>query len=766
MFSAQSAGVLTRAQPEQVMQTGPRRPGDVDAVHGSDAPWQEAPVLEPVASFGGRIRVIVPTGPRIWLAQSNRVYAVDGSEPESLRRMGTELQLPDVVHCLDVQGERGLACAGDRLFLLDLGRPEEPRIEQELALADGQRVVKGILAGDRIFVDIGADVDVIEISSGRTLQAGLVGDPNAIVHDLARFGDQLVLSTRDARDARQSGYLRWYPLTPEPGPPGQAYPERMRVEEMAAGHLSVARVDGADRVFTSFYLGQEIAVWESREGSEPRRLQTWRGHSPWRASAVGLPNGEVYVPSYRDHGNSGGVEVTIRHLTTDGFEDIGGMPASRHFHARLVAWGDRHLLTGDDIGLLIVDIASEPPDWRHMPAAVEVAGLEPAGESGLLVANQRGALLVFDLSEPDAPSIRAHLESIAGFTGLVADEVRAIWSSHGPFDIPLTASSILDLSSPTDLEAVGHFSGVHHASASFDLDEGWLVAEAIDTSAAVAIYAMDDLVDAHEPPFVDREPIEGEVLDLVMDEGLVVVSYADTSDARQPRAQRKLRLRVLGLVTEGAERRLERRSDLWVGDGTGQDLLIEGDVLWLTTHQPCGVGTSLLVGVDLSEPSRPRLRSWIPVPYGSRPVALHEGHLFLAGPTAAVVDLRNPDAPRLVSRLAHGASDVVVVGRRVYAADLSDGIWVYQPDLPWSGDPSHPSPSPPPISTPGASPTPSPTVDCRPTATPSPELPATSTSTAVATEPTADSTATPTSPDVDPTGRAYLPLTLWYPRRP
>jgi cell division septation protein DedD len=173
------------------------------------------------------------------------------------------------------------------------------------------------------------------------------------------------------------------------------------------------------------------------------------------------------------------------------------------------------------------------------------------------------------------------------------------------------------------------------------------------------------------------------------------------------------------------------------------------------------------VGYDLGNPSRPRALSWLRLPSQQDPInepVIADGHLFIPGSPVLVIDIRQPESPRLVALLIPGGPALAVYQGLAYVADNYSGIHIYRPDLAWAGDPSKSRPTPP-RPTPRA--LPSPTFDCRPTdrpsATPTPPTPTPTTrpTTTPYAWPTRRPSPTPTATETAAgiaTGRAFLPV--------
>jgi hypothetical protein len=70
-------------RPATAAQAEGRRPADLRGLA------DEAPLVQPAAEIGGRIRSVAPVGSVAWLAQGRRVWAVDLADPEQRRHLSS-----------------------------------------------------------------------------------------------------------------------------------------------------------------------------------------------------------------------------------------------------------------------------------------------------------------------------------------------------------------------------------------------------------------------------------------------------------------------------------------------------------------------------------------------------------------------------------------------------------------------------------------------------------------------------------------------------
>jgi len=790
-----------RVRPAAAAPAESRRPADLRGLA------DEAPLVQPAAEIGGRIRSVAPVGSVAWLAQGRRVWAVDLADPGQPRDLGPGLRFDGAVDALAVEGTLGLAAVGGDLWALNLADALAPKLGGRLTLprprgsSEALSVQRILIHQQAAYVQTECWLDLPDETTGDPIGSIAVVDlrrpaeprlaveallsvsTGSAIEDLQRVGAALAVLVRgDMASAPpfDDGYsVRLFdlrrPLAPK---------EAGRIEDpsldrgtdhllaqrqtplgprlVLLGSAMVRGGDGRD------LKALTLADWDISDALAPKKTKMsylLRGDScSQRVLGAWLaPDDTLYLSCQSWLGSSSSFGEIARARPGDSLRRIAWSDGA--LHSPLAPVG-RLLVAGAAEGLLVVDPADASEDaWASTyPLVTDGGDLAAARLGGLpTLLSLHGELISLDVSMPLRPLPLEWLRF--GYASLVSlsDGLAAV-ASYGGGDIFQQVIYVADLRDPRQPRMVGSIS----AEAAVPRDGHFVVAQ---SAGRLALRAADDRADLYRLAF-DAPPAKagsitvpgGSLVGLAMSGDLLATLSLErpsgTADAISPLTLALFQLEDRGDAVRATligQRRLAADAQ---ANPRASNLLMTPD--WLVVNLALGCGGRKEQGVMMLRlgpaPDESSLYRQAWLRHTGRALLLHDGYLFVqAWGEVGVLDIRQlaarPWAWREAARLAVADPQAMAAIDGTLYVSGDHGLSIFQPDLPWASDPAVPTPTepatPPPLTptepvTPCLSPTPTATASA--TATPSRTASAT---------PTARVSATPTWA---PGRRLWLPL--------
>jgi hypothetical protein len=286
---------------------------------------------------------------------------------------------------------------------------------------------------------------------------------------------------------------------------------------------------------------------------------------------------------------------------------------------------------------------------------------------------RRHSLYVYELTDLARPRLYGPYAPSTATSGALSGET--LYLSQGPDGL-----SVLDVSHPDLPQVIAHLDG-SVLPLSGDLRRPLSVVEdtlyaSLDVTMGSGSLASLDVTDPTRPQETGNVDLGGVVHDLapgpdrlyaLAGEGLAVV---DVSNPHSPQV-------IASLELPGASQ-LALSGDPSAGSGPPLAFVSSRSCL-----NPDNTGG--LAMISLADPDHPALLGTpVDVPCGIIDVAAKDGLVFLAAGAAGVlgVDISDPSAPRLAYRFTtpFSVTRVVVDGERLYALDEQAGIYVLRLD--------------------------------------------------------------------------------------
>lgn len=308
----------------------------------------------------------------------------------------------------------------------------------------------------------------------------------------------------------------------------------------------------------------------------------------------------------------------------------------------------------------------------------EIADCSVGSDYLFVAANERRGVLVFDRSDDAAPA------PVGGATGLDslyapgdADYISSYLLADSLLFMKLATNLLaFDVRDPLEPVYLRNFfaSGVNQIDAVSE--DGWHYLYYSDRSDGLSVHRFPADADAYAPGaperwFVDGNNPPGDYVDTFVDyenDGNDLKVQGDLLYL----ADGRFGLKIFRLGLPRLPLRIEELSSLRLpGDAIRLD--VDGGVAAVA------LGGDGLAVVDVSDPSRPYLRSLLKPGGTTLDVELKGGHAYLACSSKGVLvaDLRDPARP--LPRWEHPTSyarRVHVAGGRIYAADRNDGLLI------------------------------------------------------------------------------------------
>ncbi len=750
------------------------------------------PVLAtPFAATAGRVMHMAAAGDVAWVLQDAGLTAVDlGAEPPA--SFGAPLAFtPAVADQPPVY--RGVAAApsglvlvvvDETLHVLDGSNPRSPVSLTTLVPAD--RIDRVLLDGSVAYLlvvgpgdDPPAVVDVMvvdladprapRIARERILPAG-----TDAASDIVLAGDVLALVT-------PASLLRGAPMNVV-----RLFDRSDPLAPRFVAHLedpTMARVVGGLREGRPTLVGSDgsgLVVFDVSDPGEPREVM--RLDETFLPSDAGRRHGEplmtddglIYVTAQQQLASfyTGGQLLRVGEAGGGSWRYTAAKP-----FIGPAATAGRRLLLPETASLSVHDpVSGTLGRWPTLVETAWVAAMAApgGGPAHVLATTPVGGLFDLALDRPAALAPRtAYVDwtyrgRVSADDGwVVATNFGATDLHHRALDVFTTGAGGLALRGRIDLRNAGGGGG----DVFFFAHQGrWLV-----TPDAFGSLGLFDLAAADGPSLRSTAPIELSGGGVAMDTSTVAWVGYEPGGVRTGETS-ALRLQAYGVAGDApSERRLVPRGNVVVEPRAivaweRPAVAVEGDHAHVLVQVGCvdAQRTELHV-VDLSDLDAPRRVAVLPLPITARRPIVERGILLLAGTEVLAVDVRRPAAPRVLGALQGPSASYEAVDAAegiVYAAGLRgyDGVFAFEPELPWRGAPGVPTPTPPPSPTAGPSPTPTTPPICPPTPTPTPRVssvppPVMATRTATATAATATATATSAGDPGQSRRVGYLPWT-------
>jgi hypothetical protein len=659
----------------------PRSPAAAQSAGEIAPPWSQV---------GGAMNAAVHHGELLWLAVGPRVIALDLARPGAPPVVASSPVLPGVVNDLeiDVLRSRLWAAAGDALLAIDIGETQQPRVAATIELGeaasrvaiDGGRVwamdsdggIHGIdasVVGDhqpsvRIPAPQGQRVADLAAGQGELLRLGLRASPeDAPVHldrwsvaspDIPRplpsidlpganaylFGHEQLLWQEDQLWVQHEQGLTSFTFATD----GPAFASH---DDLGWGGFPVGIALRGDRAYASFASGWSdnygVGVFDLSDPNDIRPLTnaSWTiGRFPgvfsraatlvddrfWVASSGGFLTGLLVGP-----------ETFMRLAGT--FATVGEATALDHVDGHLIATSNQSVQfvgTTEPLQPTHGALISAGFHYGNVDVSGELVGVAVRGQSDML----GSSLHVHRRSAPHTYERVAELRSPipGGYSNAVALEeatlVYADWSSSGGV---LTVYDLSEASTPSQETR----SALRGRATALSLEEGILLALELDGPALRLLrHRLEGFALEDQSTQALRGGLASWADTWLARSGERVVVLASDRDPDAPASGPRYRqhLFVLDLPPEGP---MTLRSSTNLGcpaGGRASDIALDGEHL-LVACLGDAPGVAIL---DLGDPDAPRLARHMRTPFGSTGVAVADGHLYLAAGPAGVLVYREP----------------------------------------------------------------------------------------------------------------------------
>ena len=729
----------------------------------------DPPLIEPAAWIGGPITSLAPAGDLVWLAQGQRVWAVDLADPDGTRDLGPGLRFEGEVDALAVDGTLGLVAVGEELWALNLADARAPRrggrlmLERPPGTAKAVKVERILLYRNVAFLRQAGRADDIVVdlkrpASPRLMPASPLNLPaGTVIGGFLPVGDVVVVKTDE-------------PVSPS-GVGSRVNRLRLFDRRLAAPVKPLGRVEvaaatwglrddiGAERLVsidtapgTPGFL--ELLVWDLADPKAPRVMERHQIPAPSIEQCNSLDgnssgqagytrDGKLYMGCSIHRGTFHWGGVLLRWdpsgtVAGNAWQDVA--QTLTPLDHDIVAWGDRALTVNDE-GVLVyhsrLDVDSR---LALVQSAVGLVADRNAGRPTLLV--NSGGMRRLSLARVLDPVLQGSIAFGGGETTqvTVGDGVAAI-DYLGFHDLHSLEIWVADLG---DLESA-------RGTGSIDLRDapGSPIPIVMAQSGRIlAVVAGKDRTDLYRlnPDEAPRKVGSatspgGTLVALAMSGNLLATlsleSRPSTRGAMSPLTLALFRVDELGNTAHATligQRMLAAQAS---ARSMAPSLLMTPDRLVVSMEIGCGSqggqGVMLLSTAEITSADSLYPLAWLPG--AGRALLLLDGYLFVRGSSSQagieILDIRQASDSfwswRMVGSLAVVQPvAMTALDHTVYVSMGDAGVAIFQPDLPWASDSAAPTPTappdPPPFtptqpSTPCLSPTPTATASA--TASPS-----------------------------------------------
>lgn len=695
----------------------------------------DPPRIEPASWIGGPITSLAPAGDLVWLAQGQRVWAVDLADPERPRDLGPGLRFAGEVDALAVDGAVGLAAVGSDLWVLNLAAPAAPRLGGRLALApvpggDGVvRVERILLWGELAFLRQAGSADDVAVNLRRPATPRLLpGSPfdlprGTVIDGLLALGPLLVVKSV------------------EPDPAGEAdggrrqlrlFDQRLSAPARALGRLDTAadawgrRLDSSTERLVSVdeTVGGDgdllLRVWDLSDPRNPLVLERQQIPAPSRelchdrsAAPVLTDDGRLYLACTVQVGIASWSGSLLRWVPPVSTPSGSWEPAVfglAPVDAPVVAGGPRVLFRSTE-GLHSYHSPSST-ESRH-PIVQGAEGLAAGRFSGLpsLLVNA-GGLRRLNLSRPLDPVLQnaetfgfgLSREVVAGNDMTAIDFLGA---GFGGAHLHDCAIQVADLRDPGSFGFAGQIGlGDTCSRGPIAMAQDGDLLGVIASPGRIDLYHLDAATGPTKAASIMAP--QGSFAAIALHDGLLGALILNEASSH-PDATTSLSLILYRLNTEGIPLNattIGSRMLATVASAYPQahGLLMTSD--WPAISMALGCGGRREQGVMLLRlgpaPDEGSLYRQVWLRYTGKALLLHDGYLFVqATGGVSALDIRQvPERPwawREAARLAVPSPQAMTaLDHTVYVSTGSTGVAIFQPDLPWASDPAAPTPTEPP----------------------------------------------------------------------